>query len=60
METYATPTNDANYSCHIKAIDQSYGVYRLMQNFGGEIFGEFGKTNVIRQYLPSQIPDSLK
>ena len=26
-------------------------MYRIVQNFGGEHFGEFGKTNVIRQYF---------
>ena len=31
--------------------------YSVVQNSGK---GKFGKTNIIRQYLPRQIPDLLK
>ena len=27
MDAYVTPTNDTDYSCHIKAIELSYGLY---------------------------------
>ena len=39
-----------------KAIHSSVKGYCIVQNFGRENFGEFGKLNIICQYLPSQIP----
>ena len=38
----------------------SIELYHIAQILAGENFGKFGETNVICQYLHSQIPDSLK
>ena len=48
------------YDIPIIDINHCLAIYRIAQILVGENFGKFGETNAIRQYLPSQIPDSLK